>query len=225
MEGPAVLQLDDGTWRIFMDGQGSLPFVTATSPDLSKWSAWVALPGLGDVVRRGTVIRDVPTGGAAADAGGLADAAGAGPDGRAATVPMDAGNPVAPELDEGGDASKGQPDAGKAEGSTPGAIGPGPSDSGMGFPGEGSPDSGMGPPGERGPEDIAGGPSAKGGCACDVTARPERGPAGAAGVVTLLVFASVALWRVVAGRRWGPRAGRRTRSRTEIWSRGRTPPR
>jgi hypothetical protein len=200
MEGPAVLQLDDGTWRIFMDGQGSLPFVTATSPDLSKWSAWLALPGLGDVVRHGTVIHDVPTGGAAADAGGLPDAAAAGPDGGAATVPADAGNPVAPVSDEGGDASTGQPDASEAEGSTPGAISAGPSDSGMGFPGEGS------------PEAIAGGPSAKGGCACDVAARQERGPAGAAAVVALFVLAGVALQRVVAGRRGAPNLSRNVRA-------------
>lgn len=75
MEGPAVVQLDDGTWRIFMDGQGSVPFVTATSPDLSAWSAWVALPdGLGSVVRHGTVIRDVAVGGTVADAGRMDDA-------------------------------------------------------------------------------------------------------------------------------------------------------
>ena len=159
-----------------MDGQGSLPFVTATSPDLSKWSAWVAIPGLGDVVRHGTVIHDVPT-------GGLPDAAAAGPGGGAATVPVDAGNPVAPLSDEGGGASTGPPDASEAEGSTPSAISAGPSDSGMGLPGEGS------------PEAIAGGPSAKGGCACDVAARQERGPGGAAAVVALFVLAGVALGR------------------------------
>jgi hypothetical protein len=58
MEGPAVVELDDGTWRIFMDGQGSTPFVTATSPDLYTWSAWTPLPGVGNLVRHGTVIRN-----------------------------------------------------------------------------------------------------------------------------------------------------------------------
>lgn len=76
MEGPAVVQLGDGTWRIFMDGQGSTPFVTATSSDLSTWSSWVALPdGLESVVRHGTVIRDVAVGSASVDGGVLGDAA------------------------------------------------------------------------------------------------------------------------------------------------------
>jgi hypothetical protein len=211
MEGPAVVQLDDGTWRIFMDGQGSVPFVTATSPDLSKWSAWVALPGLGDVVRHGTVIRDVPTGAATApadagglpDAGRLPDAATAGPDGGAATVPMDggaatvpmdAGNQVPAVSEEGGDASTGQPDASEAGGSTPAAIAAGPSDSGMGFPAEGS------------PEAIAGGASAKGGCACHVVAPRERGAGGAAAVLALLVLAGIARSATRRGRSpMGPR--------------------
>jgi hypothetical protein len=76
MEGPAVVQVEDGTWRIFMDGQGSTPFVTATSSDLYTWSSWVALPGLGDVVRHGTVIRDLATGGTA-DSGLVMDSAAA----------------------------------------------------------------------------------------------------------------------------------------------------
>jgi hypothetical protein len=63
MEGPAVVQVEDGTWRIFMDGQNSTPFVTATSPDLYTWSSWIALPGLGNIVRHGTVIRNLETGG------------------------------------------------------------------------------------------------------------------------------------------------------------------
>jgi hypothetical protein len=82
MEGPAVVQLDDGTWRIYMDGQGSTPFVTATSPDLDTWSSWIALPnGLGDVVRHGTVIRDTAVGGTTGD-GGTTEDAGALPDAR-----------------------------------------------------------------------------------------------------------------------------------------------
>jgi MYXO-CTERM domain-containing protein len=96
MEGPAVVQLDDGTWRIFMDGQGSTPFVTATSPDLYQWSAWTALPDVGNLVRHGTVIRDTPTGGTPDDGGlvpegaadedsGSGDAAADGGDGRAAS--------------------------------------------------------------------------------------------------------------------------------------------
>jgi hypothetical protein len=69
MEGPNVVQLDDGTWRIFLDGQGSVGFLTATSSDLDKWSATTPLPGLTDIVRHGTVIRDVPASGAPSTGG------------------------------------------------------------------------------------------------------------------------------------------------------------
>jgi hypothetical protein len=75
MEGLALVQLDDGTWRIFMDGEGSTPFVTATSPDLYEWTAWTPLPGLGNLVRHGTVIRDTATGGTSDGGGLLPDAA------------------------------------------------------------------------------------------------------------------------------------------------------
>jgi hypothetical protein len=198
MEGPAVVQLDDGTWRIFMDGQGSVPFVTATSPDLGHWSAWVALPGLGDVVRHGTVIHDSPTGGAAADAGSAPDATTAGPDGSASRMTLEAGGAVPPPSDAGVDASMDPPDATEAEGSTADATMAGPSDSGMGFVADGR------------PEVLAGGGSSAGGCACEVGARRrEEGPGGAAAVVAFFVVAGVGLERAMAGRRWG--LGRRAR--------------
>jgi alpha-L-fucosidase len=77
MEGPCVVQLDDGTWRIFLDGQGSVGFLYSNSPDLMSWSKTAPLPALTDVVRHGTVIRDTPVGGGGA--GGSASAvAGAG---------------------------------------------------------------------------------------------------------------------------------------------------
>ena len=80
MEGPNVVQLDDGTWRIFLDGQGSVGFLTATSSDLDQWSATTPLPGLTDIVRHGTVIRDVPAGSAPSTGGaaGSTNAAGGG---------------------------------------------------------------------------------------------------------------------------------------------------
>jgi len=58
MAGPAVVELGHGSWRIFMDGQGSTPFVTAMSSDLYIWSAWTPLPRVGNLVRHGTVIRN-----------------------------------------------------------------------------------------------------------------------------------------------------------------------
>jgi hypothetical protein len=96
MEGPAVVQIDDGTWRIYMDGQGSTPFVTATSPDLYTWSSWIALPdGLGDVVRQGTVIRDTTVGGPAGD-GGTPEDAGALPDAQVSDGSVPAADARAP---------------------------------------------------------------------------------------------------------------------------------
>ena len=44
MEGPAVVQLDDEPGASSWMARGSVPFVTATSPDLMTWSSWVALP-------------------------------------------------------------------------------------------------------------------------------------------------------------------------------------
>jgi MYXO-CTERM domain-containing protein len=83
MEGPTIVKLDDGTWRMFMDPQQSTFFYT-DSMDLLTWSKAVPLPGIAAVVRHGTVIRDEPVGagaggagGAGAGAGGALDAGGA----------------------------------------------------------------------------------------------------------------------------------------------------
>ena len=77
MEGPCVTALDDGTWRIFLDGQGAVGFLYADSRDLMTWSKTAPLPLLTDVVRHGTVFRDESLAGAAG-AGGSAGAGGAG---------------------------------------------------------------------------------------------------------------------------------------------------
>ena len=83
MEGPCITALDDGTWRIFLDGQGAVGFLYADSRDLTTWSKTAPLPLLTNVVRHGTVFRDEPsvgTGGAGGDAGsrGVAGSGGAG---------------------------------------------------------------------------------------------------------------------------------------------------
>ena len=76
MEGPNVVRLDDGSWRIFLDGQGAVGFLQATTTNLSVWSGAFALPAISNLVRHGTVIRDEPVGSSAGD-GGAADAHGA----------------------------------------------------------------------------------------------------------------------------------------------------
>ena len=60
MEGPAIVRLDDGTYRMYVDPQaGGLPCQTMTSSDLNTWSARASIPGTaGTVIRHGTVIRD-----------------------------------------------------------------------------------------------------------------------------------------------------------------------
>jgi MYXO-CTERM domain-containing protein len=60
MEGPAIVQLDDGTYRMYVDPQaGGVPCQTMTSSDLNTWSARASIPGAaGSVIRHGTVIRD-----------------------------------------------------------------------------------------------------------------------------------------------------------------------
>lgn len=58
MEGPSIVKLDDGTWRMFMDPQQG-GFAYTDSKDLTTWSKRAAPPGPGSVLRHGTVIRDV----------------------------------------------------------------------------------------------------------------------------------------------------------------------
>jgi MYXO-CTERM domain-containing protein len=60
LEGPAIVQLDSGQYRMYVDPQaGGVPCQTMTSSDLNTWSARASIPGTaGTVIRHGTVIRD-----------------------------------------------------------------------------------------------------------------------------------------------------------------------
>jgi Glycosyl hydrolases family 43 len=60
LEGPALYQLDDGTWRIIMDGYNAGSFWYSDSHDLfHSWTAKQKLPdGLSGVVRHGTVLKE-----------------------------------------------------------------------------------------------------------------------------------------------------------------------
>jgi MYXO-CTERM domain-containing protein len=60
MEGPAIVQLDNGQYRMYVDPQsGGTPCQTMTSSDLNTWSGRSSIPGTaGTVIRHGTVIRD-----------------------------------------------------------------------------------------------------------------------------------------------------------------------
>jgi MYXO-CTERM domain-containing protein len=65
-EGPALFQLDNGQWRIFLDCYGNCGYLYSTSTDLKTWSSTAEVPkGLSGVVRHGTVLREDDT----ADAG------------------------------------------------------------------------------------------------------------------------------------------------------------
>jgi hypothetical protein len=76
-EGPALVRLDDGRWRIFMDCYTGCGFLTAVGTDLTTWSATSVVPGgLSGQVRHGTVLRDdggTGNGGEAGDGGGEPD--------------------------------------------------------------------------------------------------------------------------------------------------------
>ena len=60
LEGPTVFQLDNGTWRIFMDGYASHKYYYSDSSDtFQKWTPKAEVPdGLSGVVRHGTVLRE-----------------------------------------------------------------------------------------------------------------------------------------------------------------------
>jgi len=58
-EGPALFQLDDGQWRMFMDCYGSCgTYLQATSNDLLVWSGSSTVSSLSGKVRHGTVLRE-----------------------------------------------------------------------------------------------------------------------------------------------------------------------
>jgi hypothetical protein len=79
-QAPAVFQLDDGQWRVFLDCYESCGLLQATSPDLATWSATSVVPdGLSGMARPGTVLREETTssgGGGAGGAGAVGGGAG-----------------------------------------------------------------------------------------------------------------------------------------------------
>ncbi|MET9894241.1 glycoside hydrolase family 43 protein [Streptomyces sp. NPDC006465] len=65
-EGPALIQLDNGAWRIFFDGYGDGSYYCSDSYDtFATWSAPKKLPGISGTARHFTVIKETVSGGAA----------------------------------------------------------------------------------------------------------------------------------------------------------------
>ncbi|MDR6978027.1 hypothetical protein J2X68_004751 [Streptomyces sp. 3330] len=65
-EGPSVIRLDNGAWRIFFDGYGDGAYYYSDSHDsFATWSAPKALPGISGTARHFTVIKETVTGGPA----------------------------------------------------------------------------------------------------------------------------------------------------------------
>ncbi|MFF4308792.1 AbfB domain-containing protein [Streptomyces sp. NPDC001507] len=63
-EGPSVIQLDNGGWRIFFDGYGDGTYYYSDSYDtFATWSAPTALPTLSGTARHFTVIKETVPGG------------------------------------------------------------------------------------------------------------------------------------------------------------------
>ncbi|MFD7280981.1 glycoside hydrolase family 43 protein [Streptomyces sp. NPDC059862] len=63
-EGPALVQLDNGGWRIFFDGYGDGTYYYSDSYDtFATWSAPRALPGISGTARHFTVIKETVSGG------------------------------------------------------------------------------------------------------------------------------------------------------------------
>jgi len=69
LEGPALVQLPSGSWRLYFDQYGAGRYYYADSGNLNTWSAKTELPGLSGTVRHFTVLREdvgdstaVPTG-------------------------------------------------------------------------------------------------------------------------------------------------------------------
>jgi MYXO-CTERM domain-containing protein len=178
MEGPNVVRLDDGSWKIFLDGQGAVGFLQAASTNLSLWSGTSPLPVVSNLVRHGTVIRDEPVGSGNGD-GGTADGqrmdATIGPASDASSDHgVGSGMPDAPPtLDGSGGAATGGAGGGATAG-TGGAAGS------------------SGATGSQGGMPMlsdGGSPSARGdgaGCACGTGGRPGESAA-ALGVLLLLL--------------------------------------
>ncbi|MFF0163586.1 glycoside hydrolase family 43 protein [Streptomyces sp. NPDC005263] len=63
-EGPALVQLDNGGWRIFFDGYGDGTYYYSDSYDtFATWSAPTALPGVSGTARHFTVVKETVSGG------------------------------------------------------------------------------------------------------------------------------------------------------------------
>ncbi|WP_329222934.1 glycoside hydrolase family 43 protein [Streptomyces sp. NBC_01485] len=63
-EGPSVIQLDNGGWRIFFDGYGDGTYYYSDSHDtFATWTAPKGLPGISGTARHFTVIKETVTGG------------------------------------------------------------------------------------------------------------------------------------------------------------------
>ncbi|MFD7710255.1 glycoside hydrolase family 43 protein [Streptomyces sp. NPDC059786] len=63
-EGPALVQLDNGAWRIFFDGYGDGSYYYSDSYDtFATWSAPAKLPAVSGTVRHFTVLKETVTGG------------------------------------------------------------------------------------------------------------------------------------------------------------------
>lgn len=63
-EGPALVQLDNGGWRIFFDGYGDGKYYFSDSYDtFATWSTPRELPGVSGTVRHFTVVKETVSGG------------------------------------------------------------------------------------------------------------------------------------------------------------------
>ncbi|MFF3846916.1 glycoside hydrolase family 43 protein [Streptomyces sp. NPDC002328] len=63
-EGPALVQLDNGAWRLFFDGYGDGSYYYSDSYDtFATWSAPRALPVVSGTARHFTVVKETVTGG------------------------------------------------------------------------------------------------------------------------------------------------------------------
>ncbi|MFD1147545.1 glycoside hydrolase family 43 protein [Saccharothrix hoggarensis] len=58
LEGPALVQLPDGRWRIYFDQYGAHRYYYADSSNLATFGAKVELPGLSGTARHFTVLRE-----------------------------------------------------------------------------------------------------------------------------------------------------------------------
>ena len=64
IEGPAVIELPDGKWRMYLDAYAERKYLYSDSADLTTWSTPKELPGLSGTVRHFSVLREpgIPVG-------------------------------------------------------------------------------------------------------------------------------------------------------------------